>query len=95
MRLLFALLLLMPAVAFPLNLNGQTFTNSILGMLFVVAAFVLGVMPARDRKAARTKPWAGQIVAGLAVLYCSPWASFLPPIDSSAVSIAHATTSGR
>src|SRR5947209_2698466 len=68
MRLIVALLFLMLGVAFPLLLNGQTFTNSLVGIAFASAAVALGVGLARDMRATEARLWAGRIVVGLAVL---------------------------
>jgi multisubunit Na+/H+ antiporter MnhB subunit len=66
MRLLVALLFLMLGVALPLPLNGQTFTNSLFGIVCALLALALGVLPARSKGSAGSRRRAGRIVAVLA-----------------------------
>jgi hypothetical protein len=69
MRLVAALLCMLLGLAFPLLLNGQTFTNSLFGIVFASAAVVLVLGPASERKAPRARLLVGRITVILGVLW--------------------------
>ena len=62
-----ALICLIAGVPFPLLLNGQTFTNSLIGIAFSSAAVALCVAAERARSLGETT-WSGRIIAVLGVL---------------------------
>jgi hypothetical protein len=72
MRFIAALFFLMLGVAFPLLLNGQEFTNSLLGIACASAAVALALRPLRDG-------WGPEvIVVGLGVLLIAALLAHLP-----------------
>ena len=68
MRLVFAIVFLMLGLAFPLVLNGQTFTNSLLGLAGAGLAAVMALGPAWRGRPKASLGRARTVVAGLAAL---------------------------
>jgi hypothetical protein len=58
----------MPGVLFPLLLNGQTLTNSLIGIAFSSTSVALCVASERKARLVRETTWRGRVIAGLGVL---------------------------
>jgi hypothetical protein len=78
MRLIVAMLFPTLGLAFPSLLNGQTFTNSLVGIACPSAAVAPGAGLARDPRARAARLRAGRIVVGLAVLLAAALLAQLP-----------------
>ena len=78
MRMTLATLLLAASLIFPVLLNGQTFTNSLVGIACAVASVAMAVRPARDRGGPGARRLWGGIVSGLGVLVAVVLAVGLP-----------------
>jgi uncharacterized membrane protein HdeD (DUF308 family) len=63
-----ALVCLILAVIFPLLLNGQTFTNNLIGIAFVTASVALCIAPVRRARSIREASWSVGVMAVVAVL---------------------------
>jgi hypothetical protein len=68
MRIITALVFLLVGLGFTLLLNGQTFTNSLVGIALASAAIAIAFGPARDDSAPRARLWKARILVGLGVL---------------------------
>jgi hypothetical protein len=63
-----ALISLIAGVLFPLLLNGQTFTNSLIGIAFSSISVALCVIAERKARSFRETTWRGRVIAALGVL---------------------------
>ncbi len=63
-----ALICLILGVLFPLLLNGQTFTNSLIGIAFSSTSVALCVAAERKTHSIRETTWRGRVIAALGVL---------------------------
>jgi hypothetical protein len=78
MRLIIAIVLLLLGLALPLLLNGQTFTNSLVGIGCAGIAVPLALWAARDPRADGARPRAGLMLAGLGILLVAAILAQLP-----------------
>jgi hypothetical protein len=78
MRITIAVLCLFFGLVFPSLLNGQTFTNSVLGIAFATAAVALAIGPARNRNVSGYRLGASRVVLGLGVLLAAFLVAQLP-----------------
>ena len=79
MQVAVAVLLLVPGLAFPLLLNGQEFTNSLVAMVCALGAVALVLGPMiRRRGTRRSTPVGGKFVLGLGLLLTVGLAVHLP-----------------
>jgi hypothetical protein len=63
-----ALICLILGVLFPLLLNGQTFTNSLIGIAFASTSVAVCVAAERKTLSIRETTWRGRVIAALGVL---------------------------
>jgi hypothetical protein len=68
MRIIAALVFLLVGLGFTLLLNGQTFTNSVVGIALATAAVAIVLGPARDDSTPRARLWTARILVALGVL---------------------------
>jgi hypothetical protein len=78
MRIRPAVFLLMIALMLSALLNGQPFTNSLIGLSCALGACALALAPARDAQATNTRRLAGRIVVGLSLVLAVALAAQLP-----------------
>lgn len=69
MRLACALVLLLIGLTIPLLLNGQSFTNNLVGIAFTSAAIALAHGPAQDALTPKASRLVGRVVVVVSVLF--------------------------